>query len=175
MARADDELEGLEHAFQGRFGVVIVPGEDAFGGVAAGEKKHLRVLRIDRQQALVHIDKQAVRAESHGGIRGVLDRQPHHLQALFQGSAEDGFVRWHLGQQEQYLINTEMRHGGLGDRQMRQGDGIVGAAQDTQAGGGRPRCPLAEDDARLTRRVGVLRLWLASLEGVPQRSNPRHG
>ena len=79
-------------------------------------------------------------------------------------------MRRHLRQQEQHLVDAEMRHGGLGNGHVRQRDGVVSAAQHAQTSRGRYRCPFAEDDTGL-----AWRLWVRHVESFPERLNPRHG
>src|SRR5262245_56384703 len=81
---AHNELKGSKHLTQCGFRVVILPGENALGRITPSQKKDLCMGRIHPQQALIHIEKQAMGTQPDRGIRSIRHRELHHLETLFQ-------------------------------------------------------------------------------------------
>jgi hypothetical protein len=129
IAIAHNQLKSCKHLAQCCYCIVILPGENALGSITAGQKKDVCMGWIHSQQALVHIKKQAVGTEPNCSIRPILHRQLHHLQTLFQGRPKNGLMRRHFWQQKQDFLETKRLDYGVGNRQVRVRDRIVGSTQ----------------------------------------------
>ena len=106
---------------------VVVPGDDAFGGVAAADDGDLPKGGKATAAFADHFDKQTAFGDD-GGHTGIVDGRADEVDAVAEGDLVVGFVGKRAGEDEPELVGKRESRPGKGE--VGFGDGMETAGQE---------------------------------------------
>ena len=126
VAGGDEETILTQLLFDG-FDAIVVPSDDAFGGVTAADDGDLPKGRKPTAAFADHFDEQTAFGDD-GGHAGIVDGGADEFDAVAEGHLVVGFVGERAGEDEPELVGEG--ESGPGEGEVGFGDGMETAGQE---------------------------------------------